>query len=199
MTPPSAAEAREAAREILSRRDYRDPDTPRPLRGVLRQLGEWLEPVGDPISDAWAWLVREPSRYLPLAVLVVLAAVAAATILGRRRAAFAGGARGRSGRTAHEDPAELDRLADQCERAGDLGRAVRLRFRAGLLRLDAQGSLAYRPSLTAAAAARAVPAPTLGALATDFDEIAYGGRPAGEADVAAARAGWPRVLQEARR
>ncbi|MBW3626759.1 MAG: DUF4129 domain-containing protein, partial [Actinobacteria bacterium] len=98
-----------------------------------------------------------------------------------------------------EDPVQLERSADEAERAGDLALAVRLRFRAGLVRLDRAGALRLRPSLTTGAVTRAVPSETLVRLATDFDEIAYGGRPAAPGDVAASRTGWPRVLAEARR
>ena len=47
-----------------------------------------------------------------------------------------------------EDPDALEREADAAERDGDLDRAVRLRFRAGLLRLGDRGAIHYRPSVT---------------------------------------------------
>ena len=39
-----------------------------------------------------------------------------------------------------DDPAVLEREADEAERGGAFERAVRLRFRAGVLRLDARGA-----------------------------------------------------------
>jgi hypothetical protein len=198
VTAPSAEAAREHAREVLSRSDYHRHDPPRPLRGVLEWLGDRLRPLERPFVDAWQWIVDDRSRYLPFAVLVVAGAIALTVVLGRRRAAFAGHDRDQRVRVDREDPDALERLAEERERAGDLDQAVRLRFRAGLLRLDIAGALSYRPSLTAGAATRAVDAPSLPALASSFDEIAYGGRTASPDDVAAARTGWPRVLQEVR-
>ena len=195
-TPPE--EARDAAREILSGDDYRTVHTPRPLRGVLEQIGEWLEPLAEPFADAFSWVVAEPGRWVPAAVVVVLAAVLVTVVLGRRRSAYGGSDRPRRTTLDVEDADALERRADVAERAGDLDLAVRLRFRAGLVRLGDRGVLAYRPSLTAGAATRAVSSPTLASLAATFEAIAYGGRRAGPSDVADARAGWRRVLQEAR-
>ena len=81
----------------------------------------------------------------------------------------------------------------RAEREADYERAVRLRFRAGLLRLDIE------PSTTSGAAARTLRSPTFDALAARFDAIAYGHRPAGADDAAAAREGWRAVLAEATR
>lgn len=198
MTPPSADAAREHAREVLSRSEYHRHDPPRPLRGMLEWLGDRLRPIERPFVRAWEWIADEPARYLPFATVVVLAAIVVTIALGRHRAAFGGFDRDTRLRVEREDPDALERLADVRERSGDLDQAVRLRFRAGLLRLDLVGALSYRPSLTAGAAMRAVDAPSLAALASSFDQIAYGGRAASIDDVAAARAGWQRVLQEAR-
>jgi hypothetical protein len=98
-----------------------------------------------------------------------------------------------------EDPDKLERQAAAAERAGDLSLAVRLRFVAGLLRLDRAGVISYRPSLTTGQLVGRVPSADFGDLARAFDEIAYGGRPAAGADVDSARAGWPRVLEAAGR
>ena len=202
MTEPTSGEARQAAREILSRAEFHASRTPRPLRGVLRQLGRWLEPivrpVARPLGELWDWVVDDPRRFIPAGIVVLLLAVIATMRLSRHRAAFAGRSSLKGERDRIEDPAALERLAEEAERAGQLDHAVRLRFRAGLLRLDAAGALAYRPSLTAGAVLRAVPVPALADLARAFDEIAYGGRAAGADDVRAAREGWPRVLAEAR-
>ena len=91
------------------------------------------------------------------------------------------------------DPRDLEREADAAERAGDFERAVRLRFRAGVLRLEPRGSpRAAHDRRDRRGAARS---PTFDRWATDYDEIAYGGRAAGEADADAAREGWREVLR----
>ncbi len=98
-----------------------------------------------------------------------------------------------------EDPAAYEREADSAEAAGDLERAVRLRFRAGLLRLGQRGVIRYRPSLTTNEVRRLLGSETFDDLATRFEEVAYGGRDAEAADVRVARESWPRVLDDARR
>lgn len=196
---PDADAARRSAREVLDGRAFHPPDVPRPLQGALRRLGRWLEPVGRPLGAAFRWLTAEPGRFLPLAVAVVLGAGLITLVVGRRRAPLGVGPAGRRLGREEEDPALLERKAEEAERAGDLALAVRLRFRAGLVRLDRTGVLRLHPSLTTGAVTRAVPSETLVGLAADFDEIAYGGRPAAPDDVAGSRTGWPRVLAEARR
>lgn len=190
--------ARRSAEEVLDRRAFHPPDVPRPLEGVLRRLGQWLEPLGRPLGAAFRWLTAETERFLPLAVGVVLGAAVLALVVGRRRTPLDVGPADRHLPGGSEDPVQLERSAEEAERAGDLALAVRLRFRAGLVRLDRAGVLRLRPSLTTGAVTRAVPSQTLGSLATDFDEIAYGGRPAAAEDVTSSRTGWPRVLAEAR-
>ena len=96
-------------------------------------------------------------------------------------------------------PEELDRRAEEAERRGQLADALRLRFRAGLLRLDGLGAIDLRPGLTNAAAARLLGSRRFDRLTVDFDEVVYGGRRATSGDVALSRAEWPRVLEEARR
>jgi hypothetical protein len=88
---------------------------------------------------------------------------------------------------ASEDPAELERAADAAERAGQLDVAVRLRFRAGLLRLGNRGAIRYRPSVTTNEVRRVLGSETFDELARTFDAVAYGGRDAGPPDVDAAR------------
>jgi hypothetical protein len=196
---PDADAARRSAQEVLDGRAFHPPSVPRPLEGVLRRLGSWLEPLGRPLGAAYRWVTEDPVRFLPLAVAVVLGAGLVAVLLGRRRSPLGHGAAGRRLRRPDDDPALLERRAEEAEVAGDLDLAVRLRFRAGLVRLDRAGVLRFHPSLTTGAVTRAVPSQTLSRLAADFDEIAYGGRRAEPDDLASSRAGWPRVLTEVRR
>jgi hypothetical protein len=55
-----------------------------------------------------------------------------------------------------------------------------------------------RPGLTNAAVSRTLRSPRFDELAGHFDEVAYGGRPATESDVATARSAWPAVVEGAR-
>ena len=191
--------ARGTARDILDDRRFRREPAPRPLRGPLQWLGRRLETVGDWIARAlrpvpgWFWL--------GLAIAVVAAVVARIIVVSRRRR-VTGDRHGRLSPdldAGAEDPDALDRDADDAERRGDLERAVRLRFRAGLLRLGDRGAIAYRPSVTTGEVRRALGSDAFDELAQTFEGVAYGGRAAQPPDVDAARREWPRVLDDAGR
>jgi hypothetical protein len=197
-SPPDASAARAQAREILAQRRFRGSEVPRPFAGLLRWLGDRLQPIAD-FFDRLSVRVPggRPVFFTILGALVLLAAALLARGSIRRRAAAA--VRAACARSpAREDPASLEREADRAAAAGEWETAVRLRFRAGLLRLDSRDLIEYRPSLTTGEVAEAIFSPAFDRIGTDFDEIAYGGRAAGEADEAASREGWQRVLSEAR-
>jgi hypothetical protein len=192
------AEARRQAEEILRSPDFRERDTPRPLRGALTWIGERLEPVGRPFRAVLDWIEQDPLAAVIAALVVVALSVLAGVLLARRRGfVLEPGEVGVGGHGRRESPAQLERRADEAERAGDHELALRLRFLAGLLRLDAAGALTFRPSLTTGAVTRAVRSPALAELAATVDEVVYGRRPATPDDVEAARRGWPEALAEA--
>jgi len=191
------AVARAEARDVLDDRRYRPADLPRPLRSPLEALGDVLEDLVEGLDT------RLPggrgAGWLLLAALVAGVAALAASAVARRRVL---GERARQAVTRAaelgEDPRALEREAAAAELAGDHARAVRLRFRAGLLDLDAAGAIALRPGLTTGRIARELGSPAFAALAATFDAVAYGGRPAGPAESAAARDGWAEVRAEQR-
>jgi hypothetical protein len=196
--PGSAGSARDEARSILAQRRYRGSSVPRPLHGVLQWLGRKFSFVG----RGFNWLGdRIPggnrALWTILAALLVGGAVAIVSRLVRRRAAeqLAGVEARRADRGI--DPSELERLAVEAERTGDLATAIRLRFRAGLLRLARARAIPPRDSITTREVRRTLRLPEFDALAVDFDEIVYGGRDPREGDVEAARRGWPLVLAKA--
>src|SRR5207253_451373 len=148
-------------------------------------IGRWLGLV-----PGWFWLV--------VLGLVVAAVAAIAVIASRRRRR--GVTRAPAGKplvTAaedSEDPSELERAADAAERDGDLARALRLRFRAGLLRLGDRGAIRYRPSVTTGEVRRTLTSRRFDDLAGTFEAVTYGGRSAERPDVDASRREWPSVL-----
>lgn len=192
-------QARDDAQDILSRPPFDPVEPPRPFRGMLEQLGEWLRPIGRPLGDAVDWLDDAgPLRPLLLLVVFVVAVLVAARVARTRTDAGLADAVGRRRGVAPDDPDQLDRAADDAERRGDLAAAVRLRFRAGLLRLDAVGVVQLRPSLTTGELVRQVRSLRLRELVRTFEAVAYGGREPSPADVVAAREGWAQVLHEVR-
>lgn len=194
-----ADQARAQAREILAERRFRETDLPRPfggaldwLGGRLRELARPFEWLGDhiPGGDFVLWTL--------LAAVVVVLAVWVSARLVRRRvgAAFASGASSRAGA---DDPRRLEREADEAERAGDLELVLRLRFRAGVLRLAERDVVSDPRSVTTGQLRRRLRSPAFEQIGSAFDEVVYGGRPAQVDDAHAAREGWPRVISEASR
>jgi hypothetical protein len=192
--------ARDAARDIVGSRRFRAEKVPKPLEGVLEWIGDRLEPLGrifDPIFDFFSSGI---GRVVLIALLIAVVVLIAYAISRRRSAGAARTRTLRSAAGADEmslDPDELERDAATAEAAGDLDLAIRLRFRAGLLRLDQVGAIRFRPSLTSSQVARTLRSRDFEELAGTFDAVAYGGRAADVTDVTDARDRWPRVLTEA--
>jgi uncharacterized protein DUF4129 len=182
------ADATRRARAVLAEGRFHQR-LPQPLKRPLERLGDWL-------ADLWNGLPGGPGGRCAFVVVGVAAIAAAASLRGirRRGAASASAVAGPGARAAPEGPAALERRADEAERTGDHGLAVRLRFRAGLQRLGERDAIPYRPSLTTGEARRRLRSEPFDRLAADFDAIAYGGRAAVDEDARAARSGWREVL-----
>ena len=191
---PPPAEQRRQAREVLSERRFRGAQLPRPFAGPLEWLGDRIEPVVDWINDRGAGVPGGPVVLWTLLAAGVLLAAATVTSTTIRRRALAIERARKAALPATDDPRALEREAERAERDGDWERAVRLRFRAGLLRLDRRNVIVYRPSLTTGEVARAVGSPAFREVGDRFDAIAYGGRAAERDDAEHARRGWAEVL-----
>ena len=197
--PRDARAARAEAQRIVGQRRFHGTRVEGPFRGLIDRIGRIVRPLGD--------LIPRIDRALPggraivwallLALVGGLGWLIAGRTIRRRASLAAAAARDRGPRA--ESPAELERRAEEAERRGDHEEALRLRFRAGLLRLGARGAIELRPSLRNGDIAQALRSDAFDRLAADFDEVVYGDRPVSGDDVERARAGWPRVLEEARR
>ena len=193
--------ARRVAKDILADRRFHPQRGPRPFAGFFRRVGEL---VVDPVLRFFRAIGDAlPGVGSPLWLALAAAVVGAAIVLTIRLSARRGregvpGPRRRAAGGDSMDPDALERRAEEAERRGNLDAALRLRFRAGLVRLAEAGVVRLRPGLTNAAVSRTLRSPPFDELAVHFDEVAYGGRPATESDVAAARATWPTVVESAR-
>ena len=196
--PTSAAAARRDAAEIVAERRFRRSRVEGPFRGLLRRIGRLADPIRDFLSGADRTVPGPPA--VAWALLVAIVGGLTWLIAGRtarRRASMAVSAAHAGGDRA-ESPDALERRADEAERKGDHELALILRFRAGLLRLDARGAIELRPSLPTGEVARRLHSEEFDRLAAEFDSVVYGRRPAEAGDVEAARRDWAAVL-EARR
>ncbi len=197
-------QVRAAARDVLDSGQFEPKAPPRPFKGLLDWLGDRIRPVGEWIADVWNGLFDAVPA--PLAWLVVAAIVAAAigsvALAVQRRGLRADVAARTAADTVSrdDDPAELERRAADAERRGDHDLGVRLRFRAGLVRLDRDASaFRYHAGLGTREVRRALRDERFDSLADTFDAVAYGNRDADDDDSRTARAEWPEVVRHARR
>lgn len=195
--PIDPAEISERAKNILADPKYAG-DTPTLLERLLGPVYDWLEWMIAFVTEMLtrvlqflAGLFTTDVMTLVGPILVLLSAVAAAFILARRRA------RDIQRRETIErilelgsDPTELEALAAAAEDAGDFSEAIRLRFVAGLLRLDVSGVIDFYPGLPNGAISEKLGDPTFSRLANQFDEVVYGQRTASKAGAERATADW---------
>ncbi len=180
-------EAARLAREELAKQVYRDAGP-----GLVERLVRWLLERAGRLLDGAAGV--SPGGYAGLVVVLLLVAVAIVAVrlkvgpLGRRAARDEALFVGRS-RTAAQHRAAADAHAA----AGAWAEAVRERLRAVVRSLEERAVLDERPGRTAdeaaAEAGRALPSCAAGlrSAAVLFDEVWYGGRPAGPESYAALR------------
>jgi hypothetical protein len=194
--------ARQDAARILDERRFKPESTPRPFRRLLEWLSAPVREAGEALDRAVEFLAGplpggESTFWVILALLVCTAAAVVATRIARRRGDVAVAVARGSERGPKLDPRRLEREAVEAERRGDLELALRLRFRAGLVRLGLARVIPLRDSLTTGDVKRKLQQPEFDRLANTFDEIVYGRRNPEQADVEDSRAGWPRVLKAA--
>ena len=198
--------ARDAARDILGRREFRPEQPPRPLAGAIRWLGDRLDGIVDAVGRFLGDVFGPLFRVLPgawgtaLGVAITVAAAAFMIYLltrGRVRR-HSTPTTTKSPAAPNDDPATLEAEAAEATRAGDYRRAVRLRYRAGLLRLDRAGTITLYPWSTDSALTRSVASPRFDRIADTFELVAYGGRAATRTDAETAASEWPALLDEIR-
>ena len=196
--------ARDAARQILGRREFQPERAPKPLAGPVRWIGDRLNGIADwlgtAIKDVFSWIFQLlPGTWgliLGVMICVGLAAIVV-WLIGRNRVNATRPDRPlTAGPEAPEDPRALERAADSATQAGQYSLAVRLRYRAGLIRLDRADVIDLRPWNTSAHLTRRLDSRRFDRLTDTFDAVAYGAAPATNADAATARTEWPELVAE---
>ncbi len=182
--------ARQLARRILAQRRFQPEKSPQPLRRPITWIGQKINDLTSPLFRV---LGRSGWILVVVSVVALVMVVAFATYVGRgriqshqdRRLLEAG---------PEVDPATLDAAANRAVTAGDHELALRLRFKAGLIRLERAGRIAPSLGRTNGDVRRQLSSESFESLADRFDEVIYGGEPATEADDERTRTGWRDVL-----
>lgn len=195
---PSAARA--VAASILASERFEAADHPRPFAGLLERLTGLLRGPWERLVDRFDML----SGWGKAAVLAVAAAIllsagwALARLIAKRRPRPNDPQTLQTPARSVEGPEELERAAKTAEAERDYGLAVRLRFRAGLLRLADNGAIDFRPSDTSLSLRRKLASPLFDRLADRFDAIVYGRQHATPEDAEDARLTWRSLQREVR-
>jgi hypothetical protein len=192
---------RDRAHHILGERRFHGRHTPGPFRGILRWLGDRLDPVLGPVGRFFAHignLIVELWSHAPTRILLLGTVLSGAALLAfvvvRRRTATAVVRAARLRIEESDDPHELEQAADDAEGAGDFALALRLRFRAGVIRLQLDGRIRRGHTTTTRAIGRQLRLREFDDLGRTFDAVAYGGAPADADDARTARENWRTVL-----
>ncbi len=194
-----ADELRETAERILSQRAYAESPP-----GVFSRLLDWLAELFDidlpspesAVSDV------DPAGLAGLRTLLIVLAILAlvawgATYIIRRRTALRIAATGSSKAKAEVSANDLDRRAAEAARRGEYAEALRLRFEAGLIRLERRGVLSDHATRTSGEVADAVHLAEFDRVAGTFDAVVYGRRPAAKADDDFSASAWPVIVARA--
>ena len=201
----SPGAARDAAREILSQREFRPEHSPKPLEGVVRWISDRLDGIVNAIGDFLRGLFQPLFRILPgdlgtvlgFALCIGIAAlviwlVSRNLVRNPKRAAD----HPSQGAQATDDPNELEAAAQRAERDEQFDLAIRYRYRAGLIRLDRAGVIELQPWNTAALLTRRVASPRFDRITDTFEAVTYGGRTANGSQANTVRAEWSTLLTE---
>lgn len=195
--------ARDRARDIVD--GFRPKDPPRPFRGALDWIGDRFEQLGRLLRSPFRWLFETAGDGLGWLIVgaafaAVVAMIASSVRHGTlRRVMHRTSAAARSART-RTSPEDLEAAAVEAAARGEFDVAVRLRFEAGLQRLDRDArAIVYTSSIATSEVRQLIEQPTFDQLADRFERVAYRQDPAAASDDVDARRDWPHVVESAKR
>jgi hypothetical protein len=204
-------QARRQAQQILSRSPYKakgPSHSPAPLAGFLHAVGRLYQRTVDPV---WHWIQQHifspiHTRFsdtfgtwagiVAIGIAIALG-VAIAILLERHRTRTAQKSAPPVIMRGPDDPDRIERDALRYENEGDFDKALRLRFQAGLLRLERSGYINDRLVKTNTQVSAQINSPNFDKLAHRHEEVVYAGDIATSADSDEAKQSWPRVITEA--
>jgi len=206
----SVEEIQDAVDDVLSRAAYTGLSE-NPISRILREnpvsrwfleqwqrFVDWLSGLGGGQDTSVPTTERDPNRSSSAVLVALLAAVLVVVVVHRladtREAAERAAAK-RVGKAGVVSSLDLQDLADEAEQRGDFKEAVRLRFRAGLRRLDEQGSVELDPAMRTGAVRSALAISEFDDVATAFEVTAYSRHEASATDSSDAREGWKAVFR----
>jgi hypothetical protein len=130
-----------------------------------------------------------------ITLIILIGAAFVASRLAKRRSASLAIERstGRKEQEA-ESPEALELRAAAALERRQHEEAIRLYYRAGLIRLGRRGAIEYEPSLTSGEVADMIRLAVFDHIAQTFDGVAYGRRTSDADQVTAARADWEKLL-----
>jgi hypothetical protein len=99
-------------------------------------------------------------------------------------------------RTKALRPDDLERAAREAEAAGRTTEAIRLRFAAGLIRLDRAGAIEWHPSISSGSVRRRLRLASFDQVASSFERVTYGKRAPTDEDLELSKSGWQQVLEQ---
>lgn len=168
----------------------------RALAAVWERIVEWLFPSGteDPAAPTSTTDPRRPSFGLLLLIAVGVIAVLVARSIAKGRMRFETEEERRTQVDERGDAAGLERLAAEAAEQGRYDDAVRLQFRAGLLRLDDLEVIDFEPTIPTGAVRTAVRLTEFDDVAAQFERVAYSDYEASSDDLPAQATGWRAIL-----
>ncbi len=196
-----AAAAAAAAGRILESRRYgvsQDASSESSEPDGEKPSGEgWLQRAAHAVGDFFSSILH--SQLVAMLALLAFAAtvISIVYLLAGRRSGAPGRGRptSKSGSApGARDPGRLELLAAEAEAEGHYGEAVRLRFGAGLLRLDAAGRIQLQPWSTGRQVAARLSSEPFDRILATFEPVVYGHRIAVDEDAASSRRDWAHVL-----